>query len=53
MVSYRFFIRLSDGRETDRDETAESFEECLTKADNEATFMGGKVTAWMSLNDVD
>ena len=53
MVSYRFFIRLSNGCETERDETAESFKECLKKADFEAEFMNGKVIAWDSLNDVD
>lgn len=53
MVSYRFFIRLSDGRETERDETAKSFGECLKKAKFEAEFMNGKVIAWDSLNDVD
>ena len=53
MVSYRFFIRLSDGYETERDETAESFRECLKKAEYESEFMNGKVIAWDSLNDVD
>lgn len=46
MVSYKFWIRLSDGRETERDETDVSFLECLEKAKNEAEFLGGKVIAW-------
>lgn len=51
MISYKFFIRLKNGRETDRDETGETFKECLVKAKNEAAFMGGEVIAWASLND--
>ena len=45
-MSYRFFIRLSDGQEVTRDVTSKTFLECLAVADNEAKFLGGVVIAW-------
>lgn len=48
-MTYRFFIRLSNGKETTRDETAGSFKECLLLAQNEAKFLNGKVIAWDEL----
>ena len=48
-MTYRFFIRLSNKKETIREETAASFKECLILAQSEAKFLNGKVIAWEEL----
>ena len=45
-MTVRFFIKLSDGTETIRDVTKNSFQECYQIAINEAKFMNGEVVAW-------
>ena len=45
-MTVRFFILLSDGTETIRDVTGNSFESCYQVATNEARFLGGEITSW-------
>lgn len=45
-MTVRFFILLSDGTETIRDVTGNSFESCYQVAANEACFLGGEITSW-------